>query len=316
MPENGMTYAALPVLLDEEAKGYMRASRSENTIRAYRSDWNAFSTWCDERGVPSLPAAPATLAVYLAGAARTLKPSTLTRRCSSISMAHQMAGHESPTRSIVVRTTLAGIRREKGTAPNQKSPVLTADLRGMVASLPDTLAGTRDRALLLLGFAGALRRSELVGLDVEDVDDRSDGLVITVVRSKTDQEGAGRRIGIPYGSYPGSCPVRAVRAWLERSGIEHGPLFRPVRHGKVLDSRLSGRSVALIVKRVGATVGFDPINYAGHSLRAGLVTSAAAAGVAERAIQNQTGHRSLPTLRRYIRDGSLFRENAAAAVGL
>ena len=316
MVEDGMTASPLPVLLDEEARGYMRASKAENTIRAYRSDWTAFSTWCDDRGVPSLPAAPETLAVYLAEAARTLKPSTLTRRCSSISMAHQMAGHESPTRSFVVRTTLAGIRRQKGTAPEQKAPLLTADLRGMMAALPETMAGTRDRALLLLGFAGALRRSELVGLDVDDVDDRSDGLVVTVARSKTDQEGEGRKIGIPYGSNPATCPVRAVRAWLDRSQIKEGPLFRPIRHGTVLATRLSPRSVALIVKRVGGAAGLEPMNYAGHSLRAGLVTSAAAAGVAERTIMNQTGHRSLPTLRRYIRDGSLFRENAAAAVGL
>jgi site-specific recombinase XerD len=306
----------LPVLLDEEAKRYMAVSKAQNTIRAYKSDWHAFSTWCDDRGVSSLPATPETLAVYLAEAARTLKPATLTRRCSSISMAHQMAGHESPTRSFVVRTTLAGIRREKGTAADQKAPILTADLRGMIAALPATMAGTRDRALLLLGFAGALRRSELVGLDVGDVDDRSDGLVVTIVRSKVDQEGSGRKIGIPYGSNPATCPVRAMRAWLDRGQIEEGPLFRPIRHGKVLDSRLSGRSVALIVKRVGGTAGLNPINYAGHSLRAGLVTSAAAAGVEERIIMNQTGHKSLPTLRRYVRDASLFSNNAAAAVGL
>ena len=162
----------------------------------------------------------------------------------------------------------------------------------------------------------ALRRSELVGVDVTHLDDRSDGLVVTIPKSKTDQDGGGRKIGIPYGSNPSTCPVRAVRAWLDRSGIEEGPVFRPVRHGKVLDTRLTGRSVALIVKRVGKASGLDPVGLAGHSLRAGLVTSAAAAGVSERAIMNQTGHRSLPTLRRYIRDGSLFRENAAAAVGL
>jgi len=144
-------------LVDDEARAYQRASKAANTIRAYRSDWSAFTSWCDAHGVSALPAAPEALAVYLAEAARTLKPSTLTRRCSSISMAHQVAGHESPTRSIVVRTTLAGIRREKGTAPVQKSPLLTADLRGIVAELPDSIAGARDRALLLLGFAGALR---------------------------------------------------------------------------------------------------------------------------------------------------------------
>lgn len=316
MADDQSTTTRLPALPDEEAKNYQRASKAANTVRAYRSDWSAFTSWCDEHGVSALPASPRTVAVHLAEAARTLKPSTLTRRCSSVSMAHQVAGHESPTKHITVRTTMAGIRREKGTAPNQKSPILTADLRAMVATLPDTLAGARDRALLLLGFAGALRRSELVAIDVEHLDDRSDGLVVTVVRSKTDQEGGGRKIGIPYGSNPSTCPVRAVRAWLERSGIEGGPLFRPVRHGQVLPSRLTGRSVALVVKRVGLAAGLNPTDFAGHSLRAGLVTSAAAAGVAERAIMNQTGHRSLPTLRRYIRDGSLFRENAAAAVGL
>jgi len=160
MAKEHTTTTTVPALIEEEAKGYQRASKAANTIRAYRSDWAAFSSWCDSHGVSALPASPTTLAVYLAEAARTLKPSTLTRRCSSVSMAHQMAGYESPTKDIVVRTTLAGIRREKGTAADQKSPILTADLRTMVAVLPDTLAGARDRALLLLGFAGALRRCQ------------------------------------------------------------------------------------------------------------------------------------------------------------
>ncbi|WP_394793451.1 tyrosine-type recombinase/integrase [Armatimonas sp.] len=181
----------------------------------------------------------------------------------------------------------------------------------------DRLIACRDRALLLLGFAGAMRRSELVGLDVADVVETADGLVVTIRRSKTDQEGQGRKIGIPYGSKLATCPVRSVRAWKARAQVTEGPLFRQVnRHGKVLEGRLGDRTVALVVKRAVAATGVDAASYAGHSLRAGLATAAAMAGVSERVIQGQTGHKSLPILRRYIREGSLFRENAAAEVGL
>ncbi|WP_394793142.1 tyrosine-type recombinase/integrase [Armatimonas sp.] len=181
----------------------------------------------------------------------------------------------------------------------------------------DRLIACRDRALLLLGFAGAMRRSELVGLDVADVVETSDGLVVTIRRSKTDQEGQGRKIGIPYGSKLATCPVRSLRAWKIRAGITEGPLFRQVnRHGKVLEGQLGDRAVALVVKRAVAATGVDAASYAGHSLRAGLATAAAMAGVSERVIQGQTGHKSLPILRRYIREGSLFRKNAAAEVGL
>ena len=181
----------------------------------------------------------------------------------------------------------------------------------------DRLIACRDRALLLLGFAGAMRRSELVGLDVADVVETTDGLVVTIRRSKTDQEGQGRKIGIPYGSKLATCPVRSLRAWKARAKITEGPLFRQVnRHGKVSEGRLGDRTVALVVKRAVAATGVDAASYAGHSLRAGLATAAAMAGVSERVIQGQTGHKSLPILRRYIREGSLFRENAAAEVGL
>ena len=187
----------------------------------------------------------------------------------------------------------------------------------MVKGLGIDPAGCRDRALLLLGFAGALRRSELVGLDVADVTEGTDGLTVRLRRSKTDQEGAGRTVGIPYGSNPATCPVRAWRAWLEVSGVAEGAAFRPVdRHGHIGGTRLSAQAVALVLKRHAARAGLDPGEVAGHSLRAGLATSAAAAGVPERVIAEQTGHRGTAMLRRYIREGSLFRENAASAVGL
>ena len=208
------------------------------------------------------------------------------------------------------------VRRTLGTAQRQVRPVTVPELRSMLAGLRTDRRG-RDRALLLLGFAGALRRNELVGLDVADVTEGADGLTIHLRRSKTDQEGAGRTIGSPYGSNLATCSVRAWRAWLDLSSITEGPAFRPVdRHGHIRTARLSGQTVALVLKRLASRAGFDPHEVAGHSLRAGLATSTAAAGVPERVIAEQTGHRGTAMLRRYIREGSLFRENAASALGL
>jgi integrase len=212
---------------------------------------------------------------------------------------------------------MEGVRRSLGTAPAQKAAATVDIVRQMVDGLGEDVQGLRDRALLLVGFAGAFRRSELVGLDVEDVAFTSNGLVILLRRSKSDQEGVGHKKGLPYGSSPATCPVRALRAWLDASGVAEGPIFRGVdRHGNIKASRLSPRTVALVVKRVAEAAGLDPTEFAGHSLRAGLATSAAAAGVSERIIMQQTGHRSVQMVRRYIREGSLFRENAAGKVGL
>ncbi len=187
----------------------------------------------------------------------------------------------------------------------------------MISRLPNSLLGVRDRALLLVGFSGAFRRSELVALDVADVAVTRDGLVVTIRRSKTDQEGEGRKIGIPYGSNPATCPVRALQDWLAQCGFTEGPLYRPIdRFGKVASMRLSAAAVADIVKRYAAAVGLKASDFAGHSLRSGLATSAAMGGASERSIMAQTRHRSVATVRRYIRDGSLFRENAVAVVGL
>lgn len=306
------------IVIAGQARDYVEHSRADNTRRAYRADWVDFTTWCGDHQLPSLPAAPETVALYLTHLAEIgRKWSTLQRRLSAISQAHQLAKQTSPTHDPLVKSVAAGIRRLHGTAQEGKTPTLTADIRQMVAALPNSLLGTRDRALLLLGFAGGFRRSELVALDVDDVAHTDDGLVITIRRSKTDQEGAGRKIGIPYGSALDTCPVRSIRAWLTASERSGGPLFRPInRHGQISDRRLSDRAVARIVQRTAAAAGLDPTRYAGHSLRAGLATSAAAAGVSERAIMQQTGHRSLVTLRKYIREGSLFRDNAAAKVGL
>jgi integrase len=212
---------------------------------------------------------------------------------------------------------MKGIRRTLGTAPEEKAPALTENIRAMVDATDTGIIGARDRALVLLGFAGAFRRSELVGLDVEDCTFGKDGLTVTLRRSKTDQAGASRKIGIPYGSNPETCPVRTIQSWLELAGVTAGPLFRSInRHGHVQPDRLSGGDVARVVKKLALRAGLDAGTYAGHSLRAGHATSAAIAGASERSIMNQTGHRSVQMVRRYIRDGSLFRENSAGKLGL
>lgn len=306
--------------LAEQAQGFARQAKARSTLRAYGSDWNHFHAWCSTHGLSSLPAAPETVALYiadLAGIGR--KVATIARRLAGISKGHQVAGLESPAsmKYAVVSETWKGIRRAQGTAPAQKAALLTGDIRAMCAVLPAGLLGIRDRALLLVGFAGAFRRSELVGLDRQDCELSQDGLVITLRRSKTDPEGAGRKVGIPYGSSLSTCPPRALQAWLEASGITTGPVFHSVnRHGQMQAGRLSDKAVARTVKHYAAAAGLDPAKYAGHSLRAGLATSAAIAGASERSIMAQTGHRSVTMARRYIRAGSLFRENAAGQVGL
>lgn len=318
--ENGVekitTETALGPLV-ASARDYIRDSKAQNTRRAYRSDWAHFSGWCGQNGLQPLPAAPETVALYLTALADTCKVSTIARRFVAINQAHAAAGQPSPTTAAAVRSVMAGIRRRKGTAPGSKAPTLIEDIRRMAASLPAGNLGTRDHALLLVGFAGAFRRSELVSLDHEDCAFTGDGLVITLRRSKTDQEAAGRKVAIPYGSSPDTCAVRATQAWLQASGATTGPLFHPVnRHGKILPGRLSDKAVARAVKRYALKAGLDPARYAGHSLRAGLATAAAIGGASERSIMAQTGHRSVNMVRIYIRDGNLFRENAVTRVGM
>ncbi len=299
-----------------QAREFLRSAKAENTRRSYRADWSHFSAWCEWRGREALPASAETLVFYLTELAATHTAASLTRRISGISQAHQAAGFASPTREAAVRAVMAGIRRSKGTAAKSKKPVLVDDLERMLAGLPDNLLGCRDRALLLVGFAGAFRRSELVALDWEDIEFGKEGLTITVRRSKTDPEGQGRKIGVPYGRTSAHCPVRALEAWRDAAGADRGAVFRPIdRHHNLGRARLSDKAVARIVKRA-LPAGYDGTQYAGHSLRAGLATAAAMGGASERSIMNQTGHRSLTTVRRYIREGSLFQENAVSKTGL
>jgi integrase len=306
------------------ARTYASLSHAQGTRKGYRSDWARFEAWCASRGVSPLPAEPTTVAIYLTHRAdEGRKVSTLQRSLAAISKAHKTAGHGSPAKSEPVRRVMRGIKRARGTAPLQKAALSVEELRRMCGALPETTCGIRDRALLLVGFAGAFRRSELVGLNVEDVELVDDGLRVLLRRSKTDQDGEGRTVAIPFGSDRTTCPVRAFKRWLALSGITEGAVFRAVNRGGRIatrresgDGRLSARDVARVVKRAGKAVGLDPSKLGGHSLRAGLATAAAKSGKSERAIMAQTGHRSPMMVRRYIRDANLFAENAAAGIGL
>jgi site-specific recombinase XerD len=302
-----------------ETRGFLAAAKAPSTRRAYGSDWHHFASWCDSHSLPPLPASPETVALYITDLAASRKPATLRRRLTVINRAHQTSGFPSPAsmQQPLVSETLKGIRRTLGTAQVGKRPLFTEQLRAMVRELPDELQGMRDRALLLLGFAGGFRRSELAGIEIGDVAVEKEGLVITLRRSKTDQEGLGRKVAIPYGSDPKTCPVRCYTEWIETARAKTGPVFRQVdRHGHILPNGLHKDSVGMIVKRATARIGLNPEDYAGHSLRAGLATQAYLNGASELAIMQQTGHRSLATVRKYIREGSLFRDNPAAKLGL
>jgi site-specific recombinase XerD len=284
----------------------IEASIAENTRRANRCDLAHFEAWGGQ-----LPADPAVVASYLAAHSETHSVATLVRRLATISKAHQARGLPNPCRSEIVRATLRGIKRTRGIAQNQAKPLLREDLFRVLDAMGESMKDARDRTLLLIGFAGGFRRSELVGLECADIERVRQGIVILLRHSKTDQEGAGRKVGIPLGRTH-HCPVLALECWLARSGIAEGPIFRPVnRHGHVAAERLSGEAVSLVVKERIAAAGIDPTGYSGHSLRAGFATSAVQAGVSMLKVRAQTGHASDAMLARYVREGELFVGNAA-----
>lgn len=305
--------------LDAALEDALAASIAPATTKVYQHDWSVFERWCGAHGLEALPASPTTVARYLTDFAATHAAATVTQHATAISAAHQAAGFEEPpTRSLLVRKTVSGLRRQQGVAQAGKAPLTVEDLRAILRGhLRPGLIGVRDRSLLLVGFAGAFRRSELVGIDVEHIEFVAEGMVVLLPRSKTDQEGVGRKVGIPFGIEPETCAVEATRAWMEAAGIATGPLFRPVdRHGRIGSGRLCNHAVSLVVKRSVEAIGRDPRDFGAHSLRSGHATAAARAGAHERDIMRQTGHRSVMMVRRYIREGSLFRSNSATTIGL
>jgi site-specific recombinase XerD len=297
--------------------------RAPATIRAYASDWADFARWCAGVGVEALPAAPGTVAGYVAELAfppddrSALAVSSITRRLAAIGQVHSVAGQSNPATDALVHEAMRGIRRSLGVAPrHQKRAVATADIKAAVGPLGDGPAELRDRLVLLLGFATAMRRSELAVLAVEDVAEVPEGLLVHLRRSKTDQEAAGRRVEVVYGADPLTCPVRAYRSWLACARISEGPVLRQVdRHGRVLGA-LSGEAVGAIVQRHMVRLGYPAADFGGHSLRRGHATTAARNGASERAIMRTTGHTSTATLRGYIEEAALFSDPASSYLGL
>jgi len=312
-PINGALHtSAIRCMRDAEAEqieDLLRHSLAANTIRAHQSDMQHYSSWGGK-----VPATPSEVAAYIAAFAGKLAVSTIERRIATLSKAHDTLGVENPCRSPLVQATLQGLRRKFRVSQRQAKPLLKEELFAILDPMGDSMKNARDRALLLLGFAGGFRRSEVVGLDVADIEHVRQGIIITVRYSKTDQEGAGRKIGIPHGRTR-HCPVAAVTDWLTRSGISEGAIFRPInRHGQLQPERLSGDAVSEVIRERLAAAGMDPEGYSGHSLRAGFATSAAQAGASTIKIRQQTGHASDAMLSRYIRDGELFVGNAAGAI--
>ena len=309
-PDAGQKFAIDCTNIALAVASYVEAGVAPATRRAYRADLDHFRAWGGD-----VPATDAHVAAYIAAHATTLKVATLTRRLAAISVAHEAASLPNPVRSPLVRATMRGVRRERGSAQRQAKPLLREDLFAVLATMGDGMKDARDdRALLLLGFAGGFRRSELVGLDCADIEHVRQGIVVTLRQSKTDQDGEGRKIGVPFGRTKW-CPVTALDRWLDAASIEDGAIFRRVdRHGHVLAERLSAEAVSLIVQERVAAAGYEPSAFTGHSLRAGFATSAAQAGVSSLKIRQQTGHASDAMLARYVRDGEIFTDNAAGAL--
>ncbi|GJG86831.1 hypothetical protein tb265_20120 [Gemmatimonadetes bacterium T265] len=307
---------ALPFRAEELAAAFDFAGQAQSpaTARAYTSDVTVFTAWCVARALPSCPAAPATVAVFLADEAqRGVKASTLSRRLAAIRYAHLAAQLEPPTQAEEVRRVLRGIRRAVRTAPAKKAPATAECVVAMVSHCPKTLAGLRDRALLLLGFGGAFRRSEHSALDVADLDEWPEGLRVTVRHSKTDQEGAGAVVPVARGTH--ACPVKALRAWLTGAAITSGPVFRPVsKYGRPRAACLSPYSVGEIVKAYAERAGYDPALFGGHSLRAGFLTGAAERGKPLDRMMAVSRHKRVDTVLGYIRRADDFKDHAGAGL--
>jgi site-specific recombinase XerD len=295
------------------------SATAPRTRTAYRACWRDFESWCAAHRLVSLPCEAATLALCVSHLSGHLAISTIAQRLAAIAKAHRSAGFESPARAHLVREVLKGARRVLGVAPRSKDPLLVANIRRIVANCPASVLGIRDRALVLCGFAMGSRRSELADLNVGDLSWTESGVVITWRGSKTDQEHAGHKTAIPFGTEEDACPVRALRAWLDQAGISEGEgtVFRAVdRHGHVSEKGLYPGSIARILKRASRRAGLDDKNIAGHSLRSGMATQSAMNGASERSIAQVTQHKSMRVLRRYIRDGGSFHDNASGRLGL
>ena len=308
--------AALPDELIVKMEALARASKSPATVRSYLATWDRFQRWCALRGLSPLPASGTTVAAF-ASDLDDLAVSTIAKLIAGISEIHRLADLPSPADTREVRLVMQGLRRTRGRPPHQKKPLRVRHLKRICAGLPDDLLGHRDRALLLLGFAAALRRSELVALNVSDLEEVEEGLLVRIPRSKTDQVGEGAVVGVPFGASLPTCPVRSMRRWLAEAEVTDGAVFRPLgQEQQVGPGSITGRTACRAVQRCVKRIGLDPAEYGGHSLRAGLVTEAASKGFGQLAISRQTRHKSLSALAGYVRLGAVFEANVVAELGL
>jgi len=289
--------------LETETLKNLKNSKSLNTIRAYQSDYNDFSLFCSKNGFQSMPTQPKILALYLTDLSSKSKYSTLKRRLASISILHKIKGHYIDTKHPIIIENLMGIKRVKGSNQTGKKPLLINDLKVLINAIDQSEEKNkrkiRDKALILTGFSGGFRRSELVDIEYEDIEFVSEGVKIFVKRSKTDQSGEGMTKAIPYFDNENYCPVKALKKWTEIIDFKNGKIFN-----------ISDKSVALIIKKYAYHAGLDSHKYAGHSLRSGFATSTAESGAEERSIMAMTGHKSTEMVRRYIKEANLFKNNA------
>jgi len=302
--------------LKEETLLNLKSSKANNTIRAYKSDFNDFSLFCIQNGFKSLPSEPKIVSLYLTHlSTKDIKISTLKRRLVSIGVIHKLKGHYLDTKHPSIIENIMGIKRRKGSVQKSKKPILINNLKNIINAIDeekkDEIKKIRDRSIILIGFSGGFRRNEIVSLDYDDLDFVPEGLKITLKRSKTDQFGEGTLKGLPYFDSSQYCPVLSLKKWIETSNIKSGPLFRRFSKGsKLTDYRLTDQTVALLIKKYLDLAGIDSKNYSGHSLRSGFATTAAESGAEERSIMAMTGHKSTEMVRRYIKEANLFKNNA------
>ena len=289
--------------LELETIKNLRNSKSENTLRAYQSDYNDFSLFCSKNGFQAMPTQPKILALYITHLSSYSKYSTLKRRLASISILHKTKGHYIDTKHPIIMENLMGIKRTNGSNQKGKKPLLINDLKILINAIDQSnekdKRKIRDKALILIGFSGGFRRSELVDIEYEDLEFVSEGVKIFVKRSKTDQSGEGMTKAIPYFDNKNFCPVIALKNWIEIFDLKKSRIFN-----------ISDKSVALIIKKYANYAGLDSHRYAGHSLRSGFATSTAESGAEERNIMAMTGHKSTEMVRRYIKEANLFKNNA------
>ena len=302
--------------LHEETLNNLKSSKAENTIRAYKSDFKDFGAFCSKHGFKLLPTEPKIVALYLTYLTnKDAKMSTLRRRLVSISMIHKHKGHYLDTKHPVIIENLMGIKRKKGSIQKGKKPILINHLKAIIKAVDEDkgeeIKKIRDKTIILTGFGGGFRRTELISIDYDDLEFVPEGLKITLRRSKTDQFGEGMIKGLPYFSNTKYCPVFHLKKWLELSKIKDGPIFRRFAKGSSLTkNRLTDQSVVLIIKQYLEIAGIDNKNFSGHSLRSGFATVSAESGADERSIMAMTGHKTTQMVRRYIKEANLFKNNA------